>query len=433
MTYTYDGLDRLTNIQDEDKAVCLLYDSWGRCIVQTHLILKEGLWNTTKTTPILYDDQKEVGAYPNEVRILGQGKGAEIGAAVAIEKDGELYIPIHDLFGNIIALLDSNGKCVESYRFSSFGEERNSKGPLIPWGYQSKRKITHLVNFGRRFYDPCTGRWITPDPKGFDEGPNLYQYLCNSPYLNYDLYGEMMERDADKLASRIVHRPSLEKDMGPPYSCNVEYTPQMGMSELNEQSSEKSKLGLGMVCGIGTDRGRMEELMAYASSIAGGLRVEGTFSPTKGLATDIRRANISLNLVATETSYLILDRWTKFFENNASDALYLELPHSRGCIDTELALVMAPKEIRERIIIVAIAPAKFISSAFCKDAVNYVTTHDIVPKLQKVLAFAKAPDPIVVNLDESSPIPKGAHGFDEKVYANSLENHISELLGRLYD
>lgn len=45
-----------------------------------------------------------------------------------------------------------------------------------PWKYSSKRldAETGLLYFGRRYYAPDIGRWITPDPAGLADGPNLY-------------------------------------------------------------------------------------------------------------------------------------------------------------------------------------------------------------------------------------------------------------------
>jgi RHS repeat-associated protein len=48
---------------------------------------------------------------------------------------------------------------------------------------------TDLVFFGRRYYHPILGRFITRDPEGFEDGPNLYAYLRNNPLTDFDLYG----------------------------------------------------------------------------------------------------------------------------------------------------------------------------------------------------------------------------------------------------
>lgn len=43
--------------------------------------------------------------------------------------------------------------------------------------------------FGRRYYDPVMGRWTTPDPADYSDGPNLYTYLQNNPLIYIDGYG----------------------------------------------------------------------------------------------------------------------------------------------------------------------------------------------------------------------------------------------------
>lgn len=47
-----------------------------------------------------------------------------------------------------------------------------------------------------RYYDPETGRFISPDPSGYQDGPNLYAYVGNNP-LNYtDPWGLRVENDS---------------------------------------------------------------------------------------------------------------------------------------------------------------------------------------------------------------------------------------------
>jgi len=40
-----------------------------------------------------------------------------------------------------------------------------------------------------RYYDPSTGRYLTPDPIGFAGGMNLYAYVQNDPVNRIDPYG----------------------------------------------------------------------------------------------------------------------------------------------------------------------------------------------------------------------------------------------------
>jgi RHS repeat-associated protein len=54
---------------------------------------------------------------------------------------------------------------------------------------------TGFVYFGKRYYVPNIGRWVTPDPIGFADGPNRYAYVYNNPMSKFDLYGLFIEDD----------------------------------------------------------------------------------------------------------------------------------------------------------------------------------------------------------------------------------------------
>jgi RHS repeat-associated protein len=102
-----------------------------------------------------------------------------------------VYAPIHDLYGNVAALISLSDPSHERYLYTAFGEERDPQPTLNPWRFASKRidEETGLVYFGRRYYFPTYGRWLTPDPLGLDAGANLYAYVCNAPLTHVDLYG----------------------------------------------------------------------------------------------------------------------------------------------------------------------------------------------------------------------------------------------------
>ncbi len=188
LLFSYDALDRLTAIQNGDGSdlVSYRYDSFHRRLSKC---------TSEVTTEYLYENDNEIGALVNgqitELRILGLGKGAEIGAAVALESDGTAYIPIHDPYGNVVTLLDLSGNVVETYRYTAFGEELYET-TLNPWRYSSKRvdPETGFIYFGRRYYMPTIGRWLTPDPLGFADGPNLYTFVHNQPFAYVDPDGQ---------------------------------------------------------------------------------------------------------------------------------------------------------------------------------------------------------------------------------------------------
>lgn len=65
--------------------------------------------------------------------------------------------------------------------------------PLIlqPWRFAEKRfdPYSRLILFGLRLYDPTIGRWLSQDPAGLIDGPNLYAYLHNNPLNHIDRFG----------------------------------------------------------------------------------------------------------------------------------------------------------------------------------------------------------------------------------------------------
>lgn len=185
--YTYDALNRLTSITQNNQTTFYQYDSNNRRLSkQTGGI----------TTRYLYQDDCEVGSYDEqgnaiEFRALGIGLGAEIGTAVLLELNDKTYIPLHDHNGNVTVLIDAaTSQPIETYTYTAFGEESHTNH-LNPWRFSSKRfdPESGLIYFGNRYYDPSIGRFITRDPIGIEDGPNLYAYVHNNPLTSIDTFG----------------------------------------------------------------------------------------------------------------------------------------------------------------------------------------------------------------------------------------------------
>ncbi len=193
-SFTYDALDRLTTLKIDNTTYAYTYDEQNRCVAREV---------SGESEKILFIGQCDIGtADPTgkikHLRVLGKGIGAEIGAAIAHEINGEVFAPLHDHQGNVVALIDKDKRIRESYRYSAFGEESifdasgNAVGDSIlenPWRFSSKRKEAEFNLFGRRFYNPDLGRWLTPDPAGHEAGPNLYAYVSNNPLSHVDHFG----------------------------------------------------------------------------------------------------------------------------------------------------------------------------------------------------------------------------------------------------
>ncbi len=180
-TYTYDALHQLTSERG-------LFSHDYTCDAHHNLLKKDQEEFTS-------NELNELDAYSYDQNgnqtsgTINRFRYDPLDRLIAIEKNSHLYTPYHDLFGNIIALAGPTDRPTEHYRYSAFGKETLSHPPATPWRFQSKRTTASLISFGRRFYDPESGRFLSPDPKGYSEGPNLYQYVKNNPFTHIDLYG----------------------------------------------------------------------------------------------------------------------------------------------------------------------------------------------------------------------------------------------------
>ncbi len=127
--YRYDALNRLMAVESPNLNAHYTYDSFGRRLTKT---LSTGQFET-----YLYQGERETGVSQNgvitQLRVLGIGNGAELGAAVAIELEGNVYAPLHDHRGNICSLADArSGETVATYRYSAFANLRNLMASHAP-------------------------------------------------------------------------------------------------------------------------------------------------------------------------------------------------------------------------------------------------------------------------------------------------------------
>ncbi len=382
--YTYDALNRLASVTEPSgKITRYVYDAFNRLIAQesdgTQLLY-------------LYDKEQEIGAMDAQgallqLKIIGLGTQAEVGRAVAIEIAAIAYAPLHDFQGNIIALLSSDLRIAESYRIDAFGREETSSSPVNPWRFCSKRSLSGLVFFGQRFYDPSLGRWLTPDPSGFADGPNLYAYVLNSPLNRLDLFGldsdprffpqEMprMEVPLHRIISASVmpfsvNLPSRGFISGTPVDwviyCShwkkLQFTPQerqLGMVNIADHFQEiipaKGNM-IGLITTINGIRTSRKEFSKNVGSLAHmipeGTLTIGLRNPTKGIFKDCMRTVQERD--GKETPIVVL---TRQFMVAMSDMLYKINPnllwahfaHSEGGLITRNAIQGMTDDQRARL------------------------------------------------------------------------------------
>ncbi len=215
----YDALDRLIAVETPSTGSTYVYDSEHRRIAET---VCNHLTGQITTLHFLYDGEKEIGAMSDgrivQLRTLNPYFSSETGAAIAIELDGLIFAPLHDLYGNVIRLVGLDHS-VSAHQYSAYGEESPALHPN-PWRYASKRTDeTGLVYYGNRYYSPQLGRWLSSDPAGYTDSVNLYAFVRNNPFNLTDQFGlvavkpeeDLIEKDTPSQPSEnLPHEHSQE-------------------------------------------------------------------------------------------------------------------------------------------------------------------------------------------------------------------------------
>ncbi len=209
--FEYDTLNQLVEVRSRTCKLEMGYDPLGRRLSKTCYKSVSAGWERAYAENYLYDGESDIGAFSPDgkalqLRICGLASHKNVSTTVAMELEGQVFSPLHDVQGNIRSLVDpATGQHVADYSYTAFGQEqRLAEGPFNPWRYASKRidAETNLINFGKRYYDPQLGRWLTTDPAGFVDGMNLYAYLQNNPFRYVDPDG--------RFAIPLVFIPLLE-------------------------------------------------------------------------------------------------------------------------------------------------------------------------------------------------------------------------------
>jgi RHS repeat-associated protein len=204
--YQSNPLNQIVSIKDDQTTINYFYDITGK------RFNKRVVSKTKKCIQrFFYIDNTEIGCLDErgnivELKVPSDPNDPE-SPAIAIEIGQTIYVPIYDLQGNIACLLDPfQAWIVENYRYTAFGEEHifNENGQLVidssvgnPWRFKGKRidQEIGLIYFGYRYYDPKLGRWLSPDPMGTIDGPNLYAFTRNNPMRYVDYFGLHSEID----------------------------------------------------------------------------------------------------------------------------------------------------------------------------------------------------------------------------------------------
>jgi RHS repeat-associated protein len=118
---------------------------------------------------------------------------------VGFELNGTTYYYVRNLQGDVTRILNTSGTTVATYLYDAWGKvtigtNTNSiatKNPIRYRGYYYDNE-SNFYYLQSRYYDPETGRFISPDVVA--EGGNLYAYCANDPVNSSDPSGYLSQK-----------------------------------------------------------------------------------------------------------------------------------------------------------------------------------------------------------------------------------------------
>lgn len=117
-----------------------------------------------------------------------------------------------DHLGSALLRLDENANIISYEEYLPFGGRAFAAGDnarevaLKVFGFAGKERdaATGLHYFGQRYYASWLCRWISPDPAGDEDGPNLFLYCQDNPVTYHDPSGLETARRPARGRTRVV-------------------------------------------------------------------------------------------------------------------------------------------------------------------------------------------------------------------------------------
>lgn len=478
--YEYDALNRLIHVVfNHGKRINYSYDAFGRRLAKEVVCNN----NEIKKENYLFDGDCEIGTLHSNgeissLRILGEGFGAEIGAAVAMEFNEKLYIPIHDYTGSVRCLINaSQGQIHEFYRYTAFGEEscyqsdgsaKTSQEVLNPWRFSSKRydQDTGMIHYGKRDYLPSAGRWLTLDPLGHADGLNRFAFVHNNPKTNIDHYGLWSWKGfwngfVDAIAACFKGIMNLGSKIFGTIRSETEYFEQirpsmttafekyfgrgfLTISGYYSQPLERGVYGQGeindhvritMINGLTNVRSYYRDTLELFNSSHGGINIHYIFRPTEGLCWDFVQAFLIKMGYVSPYARELAATWKGLIaemggvEGGGSIIHYC---HSLGGSDTISAASLLTPEERRMIKVVSFGSATVVPDHLGFAAVtNFVSVRDGIylsdPGGYFKEGYIKGQNNVIF-LGSFLGIPLLDHPLATETYSNAIVNLGSQFM-----
>jgi RHS repeat-associated protein len=117
--------------------------------------------------------------------------GGGVGGLLYSKRGSSLKYNLSNGRGDIVAQADQYASLTWTASYEAYGKRTKETGTNLDKqrGNSKDEDPTGLLNEGFRYRDIETGIWLSRDPAGFVDGPNIYAYVKQNPWTGFDPKG----------------------------------------------------------------------------------------------------------------------------------------------------------------------------------------------------------------------------------------------------
>jgi RHS repeat-associated protein len=200
-TYAYDAENRLVTLTKSTTdtgtpgTYRYAYDYRTRRVERAETIA-----GTTSTTAIVFSGGTSVQEYTGAVSttslavqyVRGSDWGGGVGGLLYSVRGGTPSFKHYDARGDVIAESNATGASTWRAQYDAYGtrgQESGTPSADRQRGNTKDEDPSGLRNDGFRYYDLDAQIYLTADPAGFVDGPNVYCYVVQNPWSKFDPEG----------------------------------------------------------------------------------------------------------------------------------------------------------------------------------------------------------------------------------------------------
>ncbi|HVW99958.1 MAG TPA: hypothetical protein VHA52_05945 [Candidatus Babeliaceae bacterium] len=263
--------------------------------------------------------------------------------------------------------------------------------------------------------------------------------------LGKEKFGTCRERMARVFPHRLLWSPIEKWGLWRPLEVKGGVDVPVRKKGFDVGEKRLSRGCIGGINGMGNQVEEAQKHGSYLSELAGHYAVEWVYNHSNSIPVDVAESLLFNYQGISAPAKRLQENWAKFHEKHKSDpaAKYLQFCHSQGALHVRNALLYAPAEVRDRVIVVAIAPATIVPKSLCFDAFNYASKRDPIPYGEAALHAGLDGPPVqfigqiaqeahreLILLDPHPEVWGPDHDFVSPTFKSVIVHRLREFIGR---